>query len=70
MQRVDSLEKTLMLGVVGGRRRGLQRMRWMDGITDSVGISLSKLRELVMDREALACCNSWGRKELDATELN
>ena len=63
------LEKTLMLGKIEGRRRrGRQRMRWLDGITDSMGISLSELRELVDGQGGLACCDSWGRKELDRTE--
>ena len=52
MRRVDSLEKTLMLGEIGSRRRGQQRMRWLDGIMDSIPVSLSELREMVMDRKA------------------
>ena len=67
MQRTNSLEKTLMLGKIEGRRRrGQQRMRWLDGITDVMDMSLSRLRELVMDRDV--CCSPWGCKELDTTE--
>ena len=69
MQRANSLEKTLMLGETEGRRRrGQQRMRWLDGITDPMDMSLSKLCEIVKDKERnLVCCSPWGHKELDMT---
>ena len=69
MQRVDSLEKTLMLDRIGDRRRrGRQKMRWLDGITDSTDMSLSKLLEFGDGQGGLACCSLWGRKESDTTE--
>ena len=68
MQRANSLEKILMLGGIGGRRRrGRQRMRWLHGITDSVDMSLSQLRRFGDGQEGLACCGPWGCKESDTT---
>ena len=69
MRRADSLEKTLMLGgIEGGRRRGRQRKRWLDGITNSTDMSLGKLWGVGDGQGGLACCGSWGRKESDMTE--
>ena len=68
MQTENSLEKSLMLGKIEGRRRGCQRMRWLNGITDSMDLSLSELWDLGDGQGGLACCDSWGRKEPDTTE--
>ena len=69
MQRADSLEKTLMLGMIeGGRKRGRPRTRWLDGITDWMGMSLCMLQEFCDRKESLACCSSLGRKVLDTIE--
>ena len=69
IRRTDSLEKPLMLGKVEGRRRrGQHRMRWLDGITNSMDMSLSKVQELVMGQGSLVCCSPWDHKESDTTE--
>ena len=69
MRRADSLEKTLLLGKIEGRRRrGRQRVRWLDGITDSMDVSLSKFQEVVKDREAWRGVTPWGHTESDTTE--
>ena len=70
MQRADSLEKTLMLGKIEGRRRrGQQPTRWLDGISESMEMNVSKFQEIVKDGKSLACYGSWGHKESDTTEL-
>ena len=69
MQRTHSLEKTLMLGMIEGRkRRGQQRIRWLDGITASMDMSLSKLQKVGDGQGSLACCSPWGHKEFNTTE--
>ena len=69
MRTADSLEKSLMLEKIEGRKRGRQRMRWLDGNTDAMDMNLGKLKEMVRDREegGLACCSPWACKELDTT---
>ena len=68
MQKTDSLEKTLMLGKIEGRRRGQQRVRWLDGITDVMDMTLHKLLGESNGQGGLGCCSPWGHRELDTTE--